>query len=179
MDSDLAKDVIACYQDTSYLADFFEKINTATNKLYGKNITLAQSITVICGLINQLQLYQPTLSRRDFRHFSRLSKMSHSVSDNHLLIYVEHLKDVKKDINVHFKDLLDLEVFSWLAEPFASNINECDSIMQEMLINLQSVERFVDSCSNRFPEQWEKVKLFILVFPATYIAEPGCAVHAK
>ena len=139
-DSDLAKDVIACHQDTSYLADFFEKINTATNKLQGKKITLVQSKTIICDLINKQELYQQTLSRRDFHQCSRVSIISHSVTDNHFLIYVEQLKPVKEDINVRFKDLLDLEVFPWLMEPFASNINECDFTMQEMLINLQSDE---------------------------------------
>ena len=64
----------------------------------------------------------------------------YNVTDNHLLIYVELLKIVNKDMNVHFKDLVDLEVFSWLVEPFASNINECNSTMQEMLIDLQSDE---------------------------------------
>ena len=77
-------------------------------------------------------------------------------------------------MNVCFKDLLDLEVFPWLVEPFASNINECDSNMQEMLIDLQSDEEaraifrargwvgFWIKCNNQFPELWEKVKLFIL-----------------
>ena len=55
-DSDLAKDVIACHQDNSYLADFYEKINTATDKLQGKKITLVQSKTIIRGLINKLAL---------------------------------------------------------------------------------------------------------------------------
>ena len=61
--------------------------------------------------------------------------MSHSVTDNHLLIYIKHLKAVKEDIN-----LFDLEVFPLLVEPFAGNMNECDSTMQEMLIDLQSDE---------------------------------------
>ena len=85
-DSDLAKDVIACHQDTSYQTDFFEKINTATNKLQGKNITLVQCKTIICGLINKLELCHQTLNTKDFHHLSRLSKMSHGVTDNHLLI---------------------------------------------------------------------------------------------
>ena len=101
---------------------------------------MVQSKTVIRGLINKLELYQQTLSRRDFHHFSHLSKMSHNVTDNHLLVYVEHLKAVREDMNVRFKDLLDLEVFPWLMEPFASNINECDSTLQEMLVDLQSDE---------------------------------------
>ena len=139
-DSDLTKDVIACHPDTSYLADFFEKINTATNKLQGKKITLVQSKTIICDLINKQELYQQTSSRRDLHHCSRVSIISHSVTDNHFLIYVEQLKPVKEDTNVRFKDLFDLEVFPWLMERFASNINECNSTTQEMLIDLQSDE---------------------------------------
>ena len=184
-DSDLAKDVIACHQDNSYLADFYEKINTATDKLQGKKITLVQSKTIIRGLINKLELYQQSLSRRKFDHFSRLSKMSDSVTDEHLLVYVEHLKAVIEDMKVRFKDLLDVEVFPWLVEPFATNINDCDSTMQEMLIDLQSDEEaraifrahgwaaFWIKWKNRFPQLWEKVELFILAFPTTYIAEQG------
>ena len=66
--------------------------------------------------------------------------MSHSVTDNHLLIYVEHLKAVKEDMNVRLEDLLDLEVFPRLVEPFSSNTNEYDSTMHEMLIDLQGDE---------------------------------------
>ena len=131
--------VIACHQDTSYLANFFEKINTTTNKLQSKNITLVQSKSIIYGPINKLELYQQTLSRRDFHHFSRLSKMSHSITDRHLLIYVAHLKVVNEGMHVRSKDLLDLEV-STVGEPFASNINKCNSTMQEMLMDLQSDE---------------------------------------
>ena len=126
-DFDLAKDAIACHRDTSYLADCFEKINTAISKLQGKNITLVQSKTIMCDPINKSEPYQQILSRRNFYHFSRQSKMSHSVTDNHLHIYVKHLRAVKKDTNVSFKDLLDLKVFPWLVESFASTIKECDS----------------------------------------------------
>ena len=55
--SDFTKDVIACYQDISNRADFFEKINTATSQLQGKNIALVQSKTITCRLINKLELY--------------------------------------------------------------------------------------------------------------------------
>ena len=109
-DSDLAKD--ASRQDSSYLADFFEKIDIATNKLQGKNITLFQRKPVIRGLSNKLKLYQQTLSIRYFYHFSSLSEMPHNVTDNHLFIYAELLKAVKENMNICFKDLLDLEVFS-------------------------------------------------------------------
>ena len=63
-DSDLAKDVIPCSQDTSYLADFFEKINIATNKLQGKNITLVQSKTVMSFFV--VQNFNIALNKVDF-----------------------------------------------------------------------------------------------------------------
>ena len=105
-DSYLAKDLIACHQDTSYLADFFEKINTATDKLQGKNVTLVQSKTIICGLINKLEFYQQTLSRRNFYHLA-----VKNVTDNNLFIYIEHLKGEEEEMNVRFNDLLNLGVF--------------------------------------------------------------------
>ena len=98
--------------------------------------------------------------------------MSHSITDNHLLIYVKHVKAVKEDINVRFQDLLYLEVFPWSVKPFTSNINECDSTMQEMLIDLQSDKEareifraygwagFWINCNDRFSELWEKINLF-------------------
>ena len=107
----LTKDVITCRQDTSYLTDFYERINTAINKLQCKNITLVQCKSIIRGLINKLELYQQTLNRRNFYHFPRISKMSDDVTDNHLLIFVEHLAAVQEDMHPRFKDLLDLEVF--------------------------------------------------------------------
>ena len=57
--------------------------------------------------------------------------------------------------------------------------------MQEMLIDLQSDKEareifrvlgragFWIKCNNQFSELWEKVKLFILAFLTTYIAEQG------
>ena len=39
-DSDLAKDVITCHLDNSYLADFFEKIDITMDELQGRNITV-------------------------------------------------------------------------------------------------------------------------------------------
>ena len=53
--------------------------------------------------------------------------------------------------------------------------------MQELLIDLQSEEEaraifnahgltaFWIKCSDRFPELWAKVKLFLLAFPSTYM----------
>ena len=186
-ESDFGKDVITCYQDTSYLADFFEKFNFATNKLQGKNVMLVQCKSIIGGLINKLGLYQQALNRRDFYHFSQLSKVSDDVTDNHLLVYIEHLKAVKEDMQVRFKDLLDLKVFLWLVEPFSGNIldNELDSAMQELLIDLQSDKEahaiftahgwadFLIKCGDRFPELWEKIKLFLLAFLSTYVVEQG------
>ena len=57
--------------------------------------------------------------------------------------------------------------------------------MQEMLIDLQSDEEaqttfraresagFWIKCNNKFPELWEKVKLFVLAFSTAYIAIQG------
>ena len=84
---------------------------------------------------------------------------------NICLFTFEQLKAVMDDMNVRFKDPLDLEVFPWLVEPFASNVNECDSTTQEMLIDPQSyiethslehLDRQAIKRNNRFAKLWRK-----------------------
>ena len=121
--------------------------------------------------------------------------MSDDVTDNHLLIYIEHLKPVQEDMHARFKDLPNLEVFPWLVKPFAADIfvSKCDSAMQELPIDLQSKKEvraifnargkadFWIKCSDRFPELQAKLKLLFLAFSSTYIVEQGFSkmLHIK
>jgi len=66
-----------------------------------------------------------------------------------------------------------------------TSISECDSTIQERLIDIQSDDEapvlfhthgwsnFWIKCSERFPELRGKVKLLLLWFPTTYFPEQG------
>ncbi|KAL0161518.1 hypothetical protein M9458_045243, partial [Cirrhinus mrigala] len=57
-----------------YLTDFFEKMNEATLKLQGKDVTLVQCMAVIHSLTSRLDLYRQSTGRRHFAHFPQLTK---------------------------------------------------------------------------------------------------------
>ncbi|RXN03066.1 SCAN domain-containing [Labeo rohita] len=60
--------------DIMYLTDFFEKMNEATLKLQGKDVTLVQCKAVIHSLTSRLDLYRQSIGRRHFAHFPQLTK---------------------------------------------------------------------------------------------------------
>ena len=101
-----------------------------------------------------------------------MTKMLEDVTDNHWLVYVEHLEAVPHDMHSRLKDLLKLEVFPWTTEPFATTmlVSECDPATQELFRDMQSNEEshaifnaheradFWIKCDGRFPGLWEKAK---------------------
>jgi len=74
-----------------------------------------------------------------------------------------------------------------------ASISECNSTIQKRLIHIQSEDEvpvifhthgwsdFWIKCSERFPELWGDVKLLLLTFAMTYVAEQGfCqALHMR
>ncbi|KAI2645147.1 Zinc finger BED domain-containing protein 5 [Labeo rohita] len=66
--------------DIMYLTDFFEKMNEATLKLQGKDVTLVQCKAVIHSLTSRLDLYRQSIGRRHFAHFPQLTKASNSLT---------------------------------------------------------------------------------------------------
>ncbi|RXN05228.1 SCAN domain-containing [Labeo rohita] len=62
--------------DIMYHTDFFEKMNEATLKLQGKDVTLVQCKAVIHSLTSRLDLYRQSIGRRHFAHFPQLTKVA-------------------------------------------------------------------------------------------------------
>jgi len=66
-----------------------------------------------------------------------------------------------------------------------TSISECDSTIQERLIDFQSDDearaifhthgwsKFCIKCCERFSELWGKVQLLLLAFPTMYFSEQG------
>ena len=101
------------------------------------------------------------MNRWDFHNFSWLSKVLDDVTNNHLFIYIEHLKAVPEDVLARFHDLLDFKVFPWLVESFPTNIsvNECVSSTQKLLIDLQTdQEARAIFNAHEWADFWRKVQ---------------------
>ncbi|XDV20634.1 hypothetical protein PO909_025934 [Leuciscus waleckii] len=116
-----------------------------------------------------------------YRGFTPLlkEKVSEALTDDLLLVYTDHLSMVKADMEIRFRDLLNLDVPSWAVQPFQTDVIECEPAIQEHLVDIQCDNETSGWCSmwvkyaQRYPALWQKIRLLILVFPTTYLVEQG------
>ncbi|XP_048117914.1 zinc finger BED domain-containing protein 5 [Alosa alosa] len=168
VDADLTEKLLSCRADIHYLADFFGKMNEVSLKLQGEAVTLVHSKATVHSFLTKLDLYQ----------------VLDDLTDNHLLRYTDHLKTVKADPEVCFRDLNELDVPEWVTEPFQVDVSSIDAAFQESLIDLQNDEEAKATFRTsgwramwathglRFPLLWEKTCV-LLAFPTSYLVEQG------
>ncbi|KAK0142231.1 hypothetical protein N1851_020062 [Merluccius polli] len=113
-------------------------MNKVTLKLQRDGVTLVHSKATICSFLAKLELYQQNLGRRQLIHFPQLAKVLDELTDRHLLRYTDHLKAVKADITIRFRDLEQLDVPDWVMEPGQADAANCEPEIQESLIDLQN-----------------------------------------
>uniref|UniRef100_A0A3Q3VS94 HAT C-terminal dimerisation domain-containing protein n=1 Tax=Mola mola TaxID=94237 RepID=A0A3Q3VS94_MOLML len=147
VDAALGEKVSSSRCDIMYLADFFDRMNEVTLKPQGKGVTLVQCKAVI-----------------------------YCISETMM---------VKADMGICFRDLLDLDIPIWVVQPFQVEVTQCEPAIQEHLFDIQSDDEakaiFRTSgwggmwakYAKRYPALWEKMRLLLLAFPASYLVEPG------
>uniref|UniRef100_A0A096M6F6 DUF4371 domain-containing protein n=1 Tax=Poecilia formosa TaxID=48698 RepID=A0A096M6F6_POEFO len=139
--------------DIRYLSDFFEKMNSHIKALRKWSSCPVQS--------SHPQSHFPQLTKVviiiDYTYLISMNYciVSEELTDDCLLIYVEHLKMVQADLAMRFRDLLDLEVLVWVVQLFQADVVDCEIAIQEHLVNAL----------------WEKARLLLLAFPTTYLVE--------
>ncbi|XP_071771056.1 zinc finger BED domain-containing protein 5-like [Centroberyx gerrardi] len=185
VDAALGEKVSSSRCDIMYLVDFFEKMNEVTLKLQGNGVTLVQCKAVIHSLTSRLDLYRQGIGRRQFGHFPQLTKVSEALTDDRLLIYTDPLRMVKADMEIRFRDLLNLDVPVWVVQPFQADVTECEPAIQERLVDIQCDDEAKATFrtsgwgsmwvkyAQRYPALWEKTRLLLLAFPTTYLVEQG------
>ncbi|XP_028440786.1 protein FAM200A-like [Perca flavescens] len=153
--------------------------------LQGDALTLVHSKATICSFLAKLELYRHNLSKRQFNNFPQLAKVVDELTDNHLLRYADHLRAVKADMEIRFRDLEQLEVPEWVTEPFQTNASRSEAEIQETLIDLQNDEEAkatFRACGwrvlwamhgQRFPLLWKRICFLLLAFPTSYLVEQG------
>ena len=97
--------------------------------------------------------------------------MLDELTDGHLLVYTDHLKAVKADMEVRFSDLDQLVVPDWVMEPLQHDAASSEEAIQESLIDLQNDAEAMATFrtsgwralwlthGQRFPQLWERVHL--------------------
>ncbi|KAK9960341.1 hypothetical protein ABG768_008202, partial [Culter alburnus] len=111
--------------------------------------------------------------------------VSEALTDDLLLVYTDHLTMVKANMEIRFRDLLNLDVPSWVVQPFQADVIESEAAIQEHLVDIQcddeaqAIFRTSGWCSmwvkyaQQYPALWQKIRLPILAFPTTYLVEQG------
>ncbi|KFD68217.1 hypothetical protein M514_19699 [Trichuris suis] len=172
--------------DIFYLADMFEKFNSLNKALQGRDNNLMNSKAAVVSFLKKLEVYWHNIGRHEFLQFPNLKTIAEEVNDDDLLVYVNHLKQIQKDMEERCHDLVNLNIPDWIVDPFGVSAVEVDTEIQESLIDLQSdttARRQFDhygkdfwvknDLPNKLPALWEKVQIFFIAFPSTYLVECG------
>ena len=73
------------------------------------------------GFKNKLVLYQRNLERHEFFQSSSLHQLDSTdkgIFDVGVETYIKHIQELHEDIEVRFQDAFQLEILSWIIDPF-------------------------------------------------------------
>jgi len=156
--------------------------------LQGDKINFVKSKSIISAFISKLSLFKEKISRREFNHFSNLSR-SKQILDSDLEIYCAHLESLKDNMSTRFKDINELIIIpEWVLNPFLADIQNVQPLIQEELLEVKhNEETKIDIKHNGYelfwlkqktihPQLWKEVELLIMALPSTYLVEKGFSV---
>lgn len=64
--------------------------------------------------------------------------MSKVLTNDHLLCYTEHLRMVKADMEICFRDMVNSDVPDWVAELFQGDVFQNEAAIKDNLTNIQN-----------------------------------------
>jgi hypothetical protein len=171
------------------LTDLFKIFNEVNLQLQGDELNLIKTKNVIAAFVRKLLLFKRNLGRGEYSHFPTLSAVSAKQED--LLHYCQHLDVLHADFTERFQDILNMNIPSWVLDPFA-NGDTAASNLEEELIELTSNEELKvkfksgyqefwlqKSIPTLYPGLWATVQKFLIAFPSSYLAERGFSAVAN
>ena len=72
----------------------------------------------ISAFIEKLPFYRRFIGHKFFTQFLCLIELNACLSDDMLLIFVQHLKNVQADMKLRFRDLSALDIPPWILDHF-------------------------------------------------------------
>ena len=147
------------------------------------------------GFQVKLGLFKNSLDRRDYKYFSNLKHFStslmedHSISDDDIEIFTNHLGNLQDDFGVRFKDLENMTIPEWIITPFDVKFEnrsvepECEYELAELSMDIaakfvfesRSLSDFWYNVNTRdkYPKLAAAAEPFLLTFPSSYMVEAG------
>lgn len=168
----------------AYLSDIFGKLNQLNLSLQGQHKTLLDARTSILGFITRLSVIRSELSRADYSSMSTLQRCE--VSDEILLVFVNHLDMLIADFNRRFDDLRNMTFPDWLVQPMLCSIEEVEPPLRNEVSELQQdlsvgclfrckgqMAWLALETTEKYPTLSAKAQLLLLPFPTSYLVESG------
>lgn len=185
--TDLCQKLSDAKCDIFYLSDIFDRLNVLNKELQGKDSNLLSCKEAIAAFNGKLKLFWLNFGRWEFAQFPSLGAISSELTDEDLVVYVKHLKQLHDDMQARFSDLLQMTVPHWFVDPFVADSSDVDITLQESLVELQNdttaQARFKhggrqklwlnNEMPLKYPLLWKEAKLFVLAFPTSYLVESG------
>lgn len=189
-DEKLRENLITSKNDIAYLTDLFKIFNQVNLQLQGDELNLIKTKNVIAAFAGKLLLFKRNLGRGEYNHFPTLSAVSAKPED--LLTYCQHLEVLHVDFTERFQDILNMNIPSWVLDPFANTDTEESSNLEEELLELTTNEELKvkfkhgyqefwlqKSIPVLYPGLWAIVQKFLIAFPSSYMAERGFSAVAN
>ncbi len=101
-------------------------------------MTLVNSKAKIFGSITFLELSQKNVSAKKYDQFHWLNKCQ--LSDDAVLVIVNHLKTMASDLNYRFSHLKEMDFPSWITQPLLVEISDVAMQYKEELSEIQNDE---------------------------------------
>ncbi|KAL4135435.1 hypothetical protein QTP88_007044 [Uroleucon formosanum] len=178
--------------EIGYLTDIFEKMNEVNLKLQGNKMNFIKAKGIISSFIFKLDLYRTNINRQELIQFPNLKSCSDAnglIPEDKILIFTDHILQLKKDMKSRFQDLLELQICNWILDPFSfESVEDLKPHLQMEFIDLkhdceaQLVFKQVGyelawiKLKDTYPQLWQQVKLLLLSFPSTYLVEKAFSV---
>nr|XP_042913819.1 protein ZBED8-like [Parasteatoda tepidariorum] len=97
--------------ETAYLTDIFEEMNEINVKLQGNKMKIIKAKGIISSLIAKFDIYKSKIGCKELMRFPTLKKCSMAdieILENKILIFTDHIDQLKTDMESRFKDLMKL-----------------------------------------------------------------------
>nr|XP_049579058.1 protein FAM200A-like [Syngnathus scovelli] len=174
--------------DIAYLADIFSKFNEVNLQLQGHDAILIKVKSAISTFLAKLQLFKRNIARHALYQFPSLSELDKEkgIPDDDLQVYCTHLDELHRDMSERFEDILLLEIPDWVISPFLNVEGEETGVAEEELISIQNdielrpkfkksyqdfwLQKKISDC---YQVLWNKVKMYLIAFPTSYLVERG------
>ncbi|GCC24129.1 hypothetical protein chiPu_0002529 [Chiloscyllium punctatum] len=160
---------------------------------YKEIMSFIKARNAVTSFIVKLDLFRRNIRRREFNQFLSLNNIAEDVTDDQLLIYSADIRALQDDMKIRFADHIEMEIPTWLTDPFISCAEEVDIRLQEEMTELQNdIAMRIRFSQMGEPLFWiqgatrccfrllsEEAKRFALPFPTSYLVEKGFSAIAR